>query len=253
MIATLSNRPTATATNTSTPTVTRTFTITPVITKTATLTSRPTNTNIPTASATTTATPTKAATARATATKIIATHTLYLPIILKPPFALNGDFETGNFTGWSLDHGQGEYLSQVVTSDGDFAARIGNPQADCNGASPMNDKVAFYQTISVPYSQSTALSFNYRLLSQDDRRFERLNLYILPANNPNGAPIWTEGAPPSATQCDEPAYDSGWQPTTLPLSKYQGQSVTIRFELESQDDTRFFNTWVYIDDIEVTP
>ena len=60
------------------------------------------------------------------------------------------------------------------------------------------------------------------------------------------------GAPPPATLCDAAPWDSGWRTVTRSLAVYRGQTVQLYFELRSTDDTRFFNTWGYVDDVAVT-
>ncbi|MDQ4075469.1 MAG: hypothetical protein M3220_04390 [Chloroflexota bacterium] len=248
--------PTATATRTSTPTHTATGTATP--TPTATVTNTPsatatgTQTATATATATATVTPTGTSTATATPTQVTPQGPIYLPVVFSPLLVNNGGFETGDFTGWVTVPGSGGFQLDVVEIGNDFAALLGNPSADCAGGAPRNGSVGFYQNVRIPSTANPILSFDYLVRSQDVSLFESLNVYI---RNTAGEPIeevLSVGNPGVATMCSGPAWDSGWRVETHSLAAYRGQVVQLYFELRSTDDTAFFNTWAYVDDVEIT-
>ena len=51
--------------------------------------------------------------------------------------------------------------------------------------------------------------------------------------------------------CDPPARDLGWQRILFDLGGYRCTRVTLRIVLRSTDS--WYNTWAYIDDVQVVP
>ncbi len=53
--------------------------------------------------------------------------------------------------------------------------------------------------------------------------------------------------------------DLGWKTVTLDLQDFQGENVTLylalwsrEYEADFYNDKGFYNTWVYIDDVQLT-
>ncbi len=178
--------------------------------------------------------------------------TLFMPLIHSDPVpvVVNGSFQSGDFAGWTLEADAG-FTAAVVDVGSDRVALLGSPDADCNGGAPRGGAVRLYQPLTVPSGTDPVLSMRYRVLSQDDQRFETLGVYI---NDVNGVPldqVLQAGAPVPGTLCGNPAWDSGWQEQRFSLSSYQGQTVQLYVELRSVDDTSYFNTWAFVDDFTV--
>ena len=179
------------------------------------------------------------------------TH-LHLPLVLKAPLLINGSFSMGDFGGWSVGAtGSGYNAPQVVNVGSDYHALLGNPGALCNGGAPANGATWFYQTLSVPSGTNPVLSFRYWVLSQDDQRFETLNVYLRDIEGTPLVPVLQAGAPEPATQCNGTVWDSGWQEKQFSLAAYEGQTVQLYVELRSRDDSAYFNTWAYVDDFAI--
>jgi hypothetical protein len=177
---------------------------------------------------------------------------LHVPLVLKAPVLVNGSFSTGDFGGWNVGAtGPGYNAPQVVNVGSDYHALLGNPGALCNGGAPANGATWFYQTLSVPSGTNPVLSFRYWVLSQDDQRFETLNVYLRDIKGTPLVPVLQAGAPEPATQCNGTAWDSGWQEKQFSLAAYEGQTVQLYVELRSRDNTRYFNTWAYVDDFAI--
>ena len=52
-------------------------------------------------------------------------------------------------------------------------------------------------------------------------------------------------------------HDTGWQQAVVDLSPWRGQEVVVRFAVWNRDyegdGVDFFNTWAYLDEVEVRP
>jgi len=163
----------------------------------------------------------------------------------------NGGFETGDFSGWITGATTPAFKLQVVRQDGNHVALLGDPTANCNGGAPHNGAAWLYQTITVPATANPVLSFRYRVVSQDDERFEALNVYVRDVNGDVLEQVLHAGAPRPATLCERAPWDSGWREKRFSLALHAGQQVQVYFELRSEDDRGYFNTWAYLDQVEV--
>lgn len=176
-----------------------------------------------------------------------------LPLLLRaPPLRLtNGNFSTGDFSFWTVGTTNAAWKAQVVNVGSDFLALLGDPGAPCNGGAPANGASWFYQTFTVPEGGRPALSLRYRVLSQDDRRFETLNVYLRDLNGVVLEQVAQVGAPVPPTLCKGNVWDSGWQARRFSLVPYEGQTLQLYVEVRSLDTAAYFHTWAYVDDIEV--
>ena len=188
-------------------------------------------------------------------------YQLYLPLILKnySPFT-NGDFEAG-WAGWR--HG-GE-LHQFVTSEivtasgtepvtGTYAALLGDPDYPCAGGVPLGS-AWMEQTFSVPAHGTTRVVFSYRILTHDksspatEDTYDSFDVYLI--HDSEKTLILRDYNSENFDFCNL-LNDLGWKTFsyTLPAS-LRGTNVTLRFENVNRHD-QFYNTYTYIDEVEVT-
>ncbi len=216
-------------------------------------------------------------------------YPLYLPIILHnyDPLA-NGDFELGDLRGWDVGQGSfqghGSGLSQSIAQfEGSHNALLGNPLQ--NNFIPIGFG-AIFQTLSV---QQPYLQLRYRVFTNDIVKgklgyadtFE-VSLNTPPAQindnerdnkgcdnesailNPTGVLTPTTGLAfcggyAGTSQDVGTLRDLGWKTVTLDLQDFQGENVTLylalwsrEYEADFYNDKGFYNTWVYIDDVQLT-
>jgi len=164
-----------------------------------------------------------------------------------PPAIANGGFEAG-WNGWS--HGgdlYGEIQGRVVRS-GQRAVLLGDPGADCTH--PPVGEAWVEQEFVVPSASLPRLALWYRIVTHDrnrelSERFDRFNVWL------EGALVHRDANIAQPATCLAPPVDLGWKEFTYDLSAYRGRSVRLRIALSTPDD--YYSTWVYVDDVEVTP
>ena len=221
--------------------------LTATLTPTATRTVVPTTT--PSTTPTATATPYRSPTNTPTPTQTVPLQYVRLPVIVKGYSAatvVNGDFEQGSLYGW---RGGGVTTPRAVTGaalTGAWAALLGNPGAACD-QSPVGQSW-IEQDVTVSSAGAPSLSVWYRICTYDRNRdllddFDRLDIVI------NGARVHRDMNRTLDYGCTGPYNDLGWKHSTVDLSAYRGQRVTLRLVLYTTD--RYYNTWVYVDDVEV--
>lgn len=202
-------------------------------------------------------TPTPTVTLIASATTTVSAWRQFLPVILLGySTLLNGSFESGTLDGW--DHG-GIHPVSVVSDrvwEGRFAALIGQPSYACEGGVPRGDGW-ISQVVSVPCCQaSPELRLHYRIRSQDDVRFDYLRVVLSEADGSNPREVLRTGRPQGEGYGCPPAlpWDSGWQEATINLASpedYRGTALRLRIELATTNTDGWYNSWAYVDDVEV--
>jgi hypothetical protein len=185
---------------------------------------------------------------------------MFLPVILldyPPPVVENGDFETGDFTGWQ--HG-GELDQSIETDEphtGDYSALLGNPQYPEDGVPEGSAWIS--QAIQVPESGTPILSFWYRMFTYDvmwsdyyQSYYDYLEVELKDTSGNTLEHLLRDGF--TGSWQPNTLHDLGWRNFTADLSAYCGQTVRIRFANHNTggrtDDPRF-NTYTYLDDIAV--
>jgi hypothetical protein len=153
---------------------------------------------------------------------------------------VNGGFETGNFTGWTID---GILATPVVTNtkahSGTFSAFAGDaPDGFCGfgGHEPGGDS-SFYQQFTVPPGGGT-LSFWHWDCTQDSITFDWQDAYIADTKGNILQIIFH--------QCSNA---QTWTNMVVDLAPYAGQTVRIKFLVH--EDTLGDLTGMYVDDVEV--
>jgi parallel beta-helix repeat protein len=267
---------TPTSTATGTPTPTRTPTRSPTVTPTATATRTPTPSA--TATPTRTATPTATYAYSPTPTPTSASW-LYLPLLMRQfgsavtptatpsptrtatpsatpmPVLANGGFESGDLGAWTHGGTLVQQVLPVASHSGNYGARLGSPDYACQAGVPPDASAWMYQTVSVPSTSNPRLVFWYRVFSQDSRYFDYIRVTVRDESGSELQELLREGAPPPGGSCGTP-WDSGWQQATFSLQAYRGQRVRLHWENKVTDPgvvKGWYNTWTYVDDVQVTP
>ncbi len=105
----------------------------------------------------------------------------------------------------------------------------------------------------MPDTTAPFLLFAYRVLSQDTEAVEALSVSIHRPDGTRLSEIIHTGSDAPATGCAQPPWDSSWRRVAYSLARYRGDTIQLRFELRSTDPTAQFNTWGFVDDVQVTP
>ncbi|MBN1318754.1 MAG: hypothetical protein JXA42_24955, partial [Anaerolineales bacterium] len=179
---------------------------------------------------------------------------IYIPLISKNYSSFtNGSFEQ-IWSGWS--HG-GELAQSISTGDshgvGNHAALLGDPTYECNKV-PVG-KAWIRQTFSVPPSGVSTMRVWYRIYSQDESFEDEYDRFEIWVNNEN-EPRLRDGDYDGQWGCGAP-HIGNWKSYDIDLTGLEGTNVTIRMENWSWPDggkgQTDFNTWVYVDDIQLLP
>ena len=138
---------------------------------------------------------------------------------------------------------------------GSYAVRLGNRDYACEGykpgAAPEAEVARVYQTMRIPSGGQSALRFWYRVVSQDTIRVDFLRVLLRNEGGNDLEEILRVGS--LTYGCGKPPWDSGWQQASFSLDGYQGQQVQLCFENHLTNKDAWFNTWSYVDDVQVVP
>jgi pseudomonalisin len=162
------------------------------------------------------------------------TATISFTVTAAPPVGVltNGDFETGNFTGWSTSG------TASVTAG---AAHSGSYGAMLGSTSPTNGDSSAVQTFTVPASGTSTLSFWYKNTCPDTVTYDWAT-----------ATVKDNATSSTSTVLAKTCTTSGsWTQVSFDLSASAGHSVTLT--LTSHDDNYSGDaTYTYYDDAVVT-
>ncbi len=184
------------------------------------------------------------------------------PVFANIETVLNGSFDTGTFANWSTG---GLLYKAVVPMIGPYGtntlgARLGSedygPSLTDPGQVPVSS-ATISQTLRVPdldQAPRPTLSFWYRVFTYDVMYSEWLKRYVdtfdvtlHDASGTEVALLLRDGNP---TQTYGVLYDSGWKHALIDLTPYAGQTVQLVFSNHNRHDN-LFNTWSYLDDVQV--
>jgi len=151
----------------------------------------------------------------------------------------NGDFESG-FDCWQ----QGGEMDQNVECDGNQCyAVLGNRDYGCESV-PVGE-AWIKQSFQVSGTVSSTLSLSYRVFSYDldDHDFFQVSV--------NGQQIGLFGNTEwNESSCDREVWDSGWRSIDFDLGPYRGENVELSLRNANGTD-KGWNTWTYVDNVEV--
>ena len=182
----------------------------------------------------------------------------------------NGDFETNTLSPcWAQG---GELARSVVewldvgepdpTVEPPYAGRcsalIGDPSLGEGLPGQQGIPVGsawIEQAIAVPNTASPRLSFWYRVITYDvaqdaeDRWYDIFEVWV------NGEQRFWDGNQVPGTS--ERRHDLGWRRAEVGLSRWRGQTVTVRFAnwngYSGEPGAELYNTWTYLDEVRVEP
>ena len=214
-------------------------------------------------------------------------YSAYLPVVRRNYRRfINGDFEH-ELSGWDTrrgpfsGHGSGMPQS-VVVFDGGNRALLGQPGAS-NDAIPVGyGTIAQTFTLDKRYAQLQYWVFSYGKAKGEEGYFDTFEVSVNRApdqisdDERDARGCTSTGLNPDGTLAvpgdglvfcggiDRPGegilWDTqGWKTVTLDLSAYQGTNVTLYLTIWSReykwpfyDDRGWFNTWAYVDNVQLT-
>jgi len=155
---------------------------------------------------------------------------------------VNGDFETGTLTPWTitpLSSSPTPIVDNTIAHTGTYSVLLGDPTID-DGSFESTGDSAIEQVVSVPAGSST-LSFWVKRFTSDTITFDQQKMLILDA----------AGTTVLATPMNICTTDAGWVNITVPMTAYAGQTVTLRWLVHSDGATDVTN--MNVDDVTLSP
>jgi len=166
---------------------------------------------------------------------------------------VNGDFETGNFTGWVHGANPGNLYGLVTGArkhGGAWAGAMGRWDTVFTGNDPTLEPYGYewiYQDFTVP-SNATTLSFWWWQETYDTAVWDWFDAYLQNASGGTLMTLVNHGGKPGSNY--GPYWNTGgWQYVTANVTAYRGQKVRIYFDqrLDGYGD----QTRSYVDDVKV--
>lgn len=139
---------------------------------------------------------------------------------------------------------------------GRYALQLGNPElgAALPGETPVPIGSAWVeQQVEVPDSPRAMLRFVYRVVTYDAAEDSLGTVWDVLGVTVDGEEIWSDG---NRTVPDLGVrQEIGWRTASVPLSRWRGATVTLRFaSFNGRDNApgaEWYNTWSYVDDVDV--
>jgi len=147
---------------------------------------------------------------------------------------VNGGFETGSFSPWVID---GTNPTPVVTTAQSHSGNRSVLLGAVSNPEPLGDS-SFYQQITVPAAGGT-LSYWWWGGTVDTLPSDFQDVYV---TNTSGTIL--------ATISHTCTNTGGWVKQTFDMAPYAGQTVRIKFLVH--EDHNMDNTWMWVDDVELT-
>jgi hypothetical protein len=168
---------------------------------------------------------------------------------------VNGDFETGDWSGWThgsglSDGGDYEVVVGAQKHAGSWAGALGRWDTAYNGFDPTAEPSGyewFYQDFTVP-SNATKLSFWWFMETYDTAAYDWFDAYLQDTHGSTLLTLVSQGGKPGFNY--GPYWTpGGWQYVEVNVTAYRGQKVRIYFDQRLDgfgDQTR-----TYFDDVKV--
>lgn len=145
----------------------------------------------------------------------------------------NGTFETGSLSNWTLSGTTLIHTNSATEGDGWYSAQIGS-------TGPSTDSY-ITQTLTIPSSGVSTLSFDYRVVCQDTITYDWFTVTLFDNSTQT---TYT----PLAKTCTN---TGTWSTATYTLpSTVKGHSVTLKF-LNHDDNYPGDPTYTYVDNISI--
>jgi len=166
---------------------------------------------------------------------------------------VNGDFETGDWTGWIHGADPGNLygiITSAVRHSGNSSATLGRWDTAYAGPNPGIEPLGvewIYQDFTVP-SNATKLSFWWWMETYDTAVWDWFDAALLSTSGVVLQPIVIHGGKPGTNF--GPYWNSGaWQYAETDVTAYRGQKIRIQFSqrLDGYGD----QTRSYIDDVKL--
>jgi hypothetical protein len=182
---------------------------------------------------------------------------------------VNGNFETGDWTGWT--HG-GDYdsyaqITSSQTSEGSYAASLGKWTVSANGYNQgqSGGNEYFYQDIPVS-GDNTLLSFDWWQEGYNNANLDWFDAYITDTQGAvlqtlishGGKPGSSYGsyyntsgvAPVSSTGYPGNGFSGGWYHINFDVTAYKGSTIRIYFDQHLSGNG--YQTRTYIDNVQLS-
>jgi len=101
--------------------------------------------------------------------------------------------------------------------------------------------------VDISSSGQPQLRFWYNIYSYDTLDFDYFAVTVTVNGSGETRRVWFDGR----IQWDANVWSSGWHEAAIPLDRYLGQTVTLRFINAMTNDDGWYNTWTYVDDVTV--
>jgi hypothetical protein len=167
----------------------------------------------------------------------------------------NRGFETGDLTGWStgtITESVAVVGSDTINADdgvvavpleGDYMARLGNPQPSAGENQPMGPN-ELYQSFTI---SENVVRFAYNIWTYDYTGYDEFRWEVRLTDS--DTVIGTFQTQAWGTDGDISRKTSGWQIVEVDTSAYQGRPARLSFSARGTQDN-LFAFWVYIDSAE---
>jgi len=149
-------------------------------------------------------------------------------------------FEKGATTGWTISNSStlvGWQASTLRASSGSYALYYGNPTAkNYNTSGSKNSGSATSPSVKLTSGKAAGLSFMIWMYIESTSSYDKITVSV------NGTTVWQKPTSPKM---------STWTPVYIDLKSYAGQSVSIKFNFDTQDSVANSTEGIYIDEIYV--
>lgn len=164
-------------------------------------------------------------------------------------YLINGDFEDG-MNGWIAGSSIGDHhianVGPTNISPNNNAFILGSETKTINGDDSL------FQTVTLPASASSTLSFSYRFLSHDTADYDKFTVNLI---GTSGSTIFENILNIGNLETSVFDYDTGWQTISRGINYLAGQTFKLLFTLIDTgegDEFGEYNSYVYLDDIKLS-